>query len=96
MDAGSASVRSRSTTTASGSRNDERFDLPLAPHSDPDPLPPWLRLGFRLASAADVRAAYDAIDPAGISVRERLTEDDLVVFFRCPDPDGHLLEIYRE
>ena len=59
-------------------------------------MPPWLRLRVRLASANDARAAYDATDPAGISVRERLTEDDLVVFFRCPDPDGHLLEIYRE
>ncbi len=31
---------------------------------------------------------------AGVPMRERLTEEASLVFFRCLDPDGYLLEIY--
>ncbi len=77
-------------------RNDEGFDLALAPHPEPDAFPPWFHLGFRLGSADDVRAAYASMDTAGVPMRVPLTEEPSLVFFRCLDPDGHLLELYWE
>ncbi len=33
---------------------------------------------------------------AGVPVRERLTDEPSLVFFRCLDPDGYILEIHWE
>ena len=64
--------------------------------SEPDAFPSWFHLGFRLDSADDVRTLYGAMVEAGVPMRERLTEEASLVFFRCLDADGYLLEIYCE
>ncbi len=43
-----------------------------------------------------MRTLYDAMASAGVPIREHLTEEASLVYFRCLDPDGYLLEIYWE
>jgi catechol 2,3-dioxygenase-like lactoylglutathione lyase family enzyme len=72
-------------------RNDDGFDLALAPHGRGD-MPPWFHVGCRLGSAAEVRALEHSLADR---VHERGEEPDFV-WFRVTDPDDYQLEIYWE
>lgn len=80
-------------------RNAEGFDLALAPagSEEIEPFPVWFHFGFRLASAALVRAAFRKMRAGGVRIRDDgLTDDRDLVSFRCYDPDGHGIEVYWE
>ena len=77
-------------------RDEAGMDLALAPAKDAEPLPPWFHFGFRLESADSVARLHGAMAAAGVPMREPLTTEDELTFFRCLDPDGHAIEIYWE
>ncbi len=74
-------------------RDDSGLDLALAP-GPPDVMPPWFHFGFRLENADAVRALAARLDAGAI--RHPLSEESDFVWFRCADPDGHLIEVYWE
>ena len=69
------------------------MDLALAA-GPPDDFPPWAHFGFRLESAGAVRALFTRLGAAGAMIRHPLDEEPDFVWFRCTDPDGHLIEVY--
>jgi catechol 2,3-dioxygenase-like lactoylglutathione lyase family enzyme len=71
------------------------LDLALAA-GPPDDFPPWAHFGFRLDDAAAVRALFAQLQAAGVTIRAPLSEAPDFVWFRCADPDGHLIEVYWE
>lgn len=71
------------------------MDLALAPGLAGD-LPAWFHIGFRLESAQAVCAKYAALTTAGVPMREPLTEEIDLTYFRAVDPDGYGIEIYWE
>ena len=77
-------------------RNADDFDLALAPDADPEAFPPWFHFGFRLSSRDDVRTLYERMAAEGVPMREPLSEEGDLIWFRCLDPDGYLLEVYWE
>jgi catechol 2,3-dioxygenase-like lactoylglutathione lyase family enzyme len=72
-------------------RNDDGFDLALAPHGRAA-MPEWFHFGSRLASPDAVRALQGAL---GDRVQVSGDEPDFV-WFRVADPDGYQLEVYWE
>ena len=77
-------------------RDDAGLDLALAPSAEPDILPPWFHFGFRLDTAAEVEALHARMAAEGVAIRHPLEAEPDFVWFRCADPDGHLIEIYWE
>jgi len=72
------------------------MDLALAPDPEPQPMPPWFHFGFRLASPEQVERLHADMLAAGVAMREPLTHEDAMVYFRCADPDGYAIEVYWE
>ena len=64
------------------------------PDRDPDSLPASFHLDLRLDSPGDVRTLYERMEADGLPIREALSEEKGFIYFRCLDPDGHLLEVY--
>ena len=76
-------------------RDDGGMDLALA--SGPaDAFPPWSHFGFRLENAREVRDLHGRLTEAAVELATPLSEEPDFVWFRCRDPDGHLIEIYWE
>lgn len=71
------------------------LDLALA-LGPPDNFPPWSHFGFRLESGEMVRGLFGDLQAAGATIRHPLEEEPDFVWFRCADPDGHLIEVYWE
>jgi catechol 2,3-dioxygenase-like lactoylglutathione lyase family enzyme len=71
------------------------LDLALA-QGPPDDFPPWAHFGFRLDDAEAVRTLFGRLRDAGAAIRHPLDEEPDFVWFRCADPDGHLIEVYWE
>ncbi|WP_430419607.1 VOC family protein [Phenylobacterium sp.] len=71
------------------------LDLALAA-GPPDNFPPWAHFGFRLDNADAVRSLYARLQAADVTIRHPLDEEPDFVWFRCADPDGHLIEVYWE
>ena len=76
-------------------RDEGGMDLALAP-GPPDDFPPWSHFGFRLDDADAVRSLFARLEAEGVAIREALSEEPDFVWFRCADPDGHLIEVYWE
>ena len=76
-------------------RDGSGLDLALAPAPEPDRMPGWFHFGFRLSSAAAVKALHAQLSAAGVPIVEPLSAD-AVVSFRCADPDGYSVEVYWE
>jgi catechol 2,3-dioxygenase-like lactoylglutathione lyase family enzyme len=76
-------------------RDDAGMDLALAP-GPPDEMPPWFHFGFRLDGPAAVRDLHGRMAAEGSPIREALSEEYDFIWFRCADPDGHLIEVYWE
>lgn len=77
-------------------RDESGFDLALMLDESPAAMPPWFHFGCRLASASAVRATYESMRQAGVTIRKALYEDPELVSFTCEDPDGYAIEIYWE
>ncbi len=77
-------------------RNEDDFDLALAPDETPEALPPWFHFGCRLASADDVVALLERMKADGAGIAKDLYRDETLASFRAADPDGHQIEIYWE
>jgi catechol 2,3-dioxygenase-like lactoylglutathione lyase family enzyme len=77
-------------------RDSAGMDLALAPAETVEPFPAWFHVGFRLASAFEVKALYTRIAADGISIKEPFTVAGDLSFFRCLDPDGYQIEVYYE
>jgi catechol 2,3-dioxygenase-like lactoylglutathione lyase family enzyme len=78
-------------------RNEDGFDLALAPAESVEPLPAWFHFGTRLASPDAVRTAFERMRAAGVRMREDgLLDERDIVSFRCYDPDGYAIEVYWE
>ncbi len=71
-------------------RNDDGFDLALAPHGRA-PLPEWFHFGFRVDTPDVVRTLQAECSPITAS-----GDDPDFVWFRTTDPDGYQIEIYWE
>ncbi len=69
-------------------RDDAGMDLAL--------LPSWFHIGFRLDGRAAVEALHRTLQNEGAPMRAPFTVEDDFCFFRCADPDGHLIEVYFE
>ena len=76
-------------------RDESGFDLALAPDRKPARMPKWFHLGFRLGSAARVRALHRRMRAARQDTTDLGDEPDYV-FFRLKDPDGYAIEVYWE
>jgi catechol 2,3-dioxygenase-like lactoylglutathione lyase family enzyme len=76
-------------------RDASGMDLALAP-GPADEMPPWFHFGFRLESPEAVRALHAGLAADGGDIRDLLNEEPDFVWFRCADPDGHLIEVYWE
>lgn len=76
-------------------RNAAGFDLALHPASGPAAAVDFLHVGFRVATADEVRAARTRLAADGVTVLEVEEEPDLVSF-KCLDPDGWRIEVYWE
>lgn len=76
-------------------RDEAGLDLALAA-GPADNFPPWAHFGFRLRDAQAVDDLFSELDKAGVTIREPLTHEPDFVWFRCADPDGHLIEVYWE
>lgn len=71
------------------------MDLALAA-GPPDDFPPWAHFGFRLERPEAVRELYGRLTADDVTIRHPLEEEPDFVWFRCADPDGHLIEVYWE
>ncbi|MBI4480473.1 MAG: VOC family protein [Acidobacteria bacterium] len=70
------------------------FSLALALDPRPARLPRWFHFGFRLSSRAAVRKSFSDLKSQGVPVAG-FADYGGYVTFRCTDPDGHQIEIYR-
>lgn len=77
-------------------RNEDGFDLALAPEVDPESFPEWFHFGFRLAAPEAVRELYSRMSDEGVRIRKPLLDDEDLVSFQCLDPDGYHIEVYWE
>jgi catechol 2,3-dioxygenase-like lactoylglutathione lyase family enzyme len=75
-------------------RNDDGFDLALAPHDDRS-FPAWFHFWCRLPDADAVRALQRAFTDDGYTLKDSGDFGDFV-FFRVDDPDGYQVEVYWE
>lgn len=72
------------------------MDLALAPAEEVEAFPTWFHFGFRLPSPGEVERLHARLSEAGAPIREPLTREDELVYFRCADPDGYGVEVYWE
>ncbi|HEY0436095.1 MAG TPA: VOC family protein, partial [Phenylobacterium sp.] len=77
-------------------RDGRGMDFALDPSPAGQAPPDWFHFGFRLDSAAAVEALFARLEGAGAAIREPLTREDDLVYFRCADPDGYGIEVYWE
>lgn len=77
-------------------RDQAGMDLALAPAEQVEALPAWFHFGFRLPSPQAVEDLYGRLAGAGVLIREALTREEDLVYFRCADPDGYGIEVYWE
>ena len=81
---------------ASDRRDEQRFDLALAPASGtPQDPPPGFHFGFRLEREQLVDELPQRMASAGERVAELHTTPGFT-WFRCQDPDGYTIEVYWE
>ena len=76
-------------------RNTSGFDLALVPDRTPLSFPEWFHFGFRLGSARAVRTLHGRMSSEGVQVQD-IEEYPGYMTFRCTDPDGYGIEVYRE
>jgi catechol 2,3-dioxygenase len=76
-------------------RDANDLDLALSNEGEERGLPKWFHFGFRLGSAADVKALHVSMTTAGVTVRE-IYEEEGFVTYRTNDPDGYAIEVYWE
>jgi catechol-2,3-dioxygenase len=72
------------------------FDLALMDDESPAEMPPWFHFGTKLGTAADVVATHERMKQASVPIAKPLYRDEMLVSFRCTDPDGYAIEIYWE
>jgi catechol 2,3-dioxygenase-like lactoylglutathione lyase family enzyme len=77
-------------------RDEQGFDLALAPDDSPPQCPGWFHFGFRLDDGDAVRELHQRMSDAGVDVQGPLHDHEDLVAFRCLDPDGYSVEIYFE
>jgi len=71
------------------------FDLALHPVADHSASAGFLHFGFAMDDADAVRALHQRMELDRVPVVEEDDEPDLVSF-KCLDPDGWRVEVYRE
>jgi catechol 2,3-dioxygenase-like lactoylglutathione lyase family enzyme len=76
-------------------RNAQGFDLALHPGDPSERFPDFVHFGFQLAGADAVRALLARMEGDGVPILERWDEPAYVAF-KCLDPDGWRVEVYRE
>ena len=76
-------------------RNVDGFDLALHPVAEVGELPAFLHAGFRAGSPAEVRTLLGRLEADGVTIVER-DDEDVLMAFKCLDPDGHRVEVYWE
>jgi catechol 2,3-dioxygenase-like lactoylglutathione lyase family enzyme len=77
-------------------RNEDWFDLALAPSPEVEPLPEWFHFGFRRHLPDEVRDLYERMKEDGVRMRAGLIDEEDLVSYRCFDPDGYGIEVYWE
>ncbi len=77
-------------------RDDAGMDLALDPSEGGALSPEGFHFGFRLTDSTAVEELRATLVAAGVPVREPLTREDNLVYFRCVDPDGYGIEVYWE
>ena len=77
-------------------RNEDDFDLALAPDEAPTAFPRWFHFGCRQPTAQGTITLYERMENAGVDLRTDLYQDETLVSFRCADPDGYQIENYWE
>jgi catechol 2,3-dioxygenase-like lactoylglutathione lyase family enzyme len=76
-------------------RDEAGMDLALAP-GEVARMPDWFHIGFRLGGRPAVEALCRRLEDDGAPIKAPFTADGDFCFFRCADPDGHLIEVYYE
>lgn len=76
--------------------NKHGFMMAVNPLPENPVFPDWFHIGFRLESAAEVKATYDRFIKDKIPIHAALKEHDDFVFFRCTDTTGYVLEVFWE
>jgi catechol-2,3-dioxygenase len=76
--------------------DDRQFLLALMDDPAPTPLPPWFHFGFRMASSEALHSLHDRMRDASIPIPKELYHDASFASYRCGDPDGYLIEVYRD
>ena len=76
-------------------RNTDGLDLALHPAGHVEPSPAFLHAGFKAGRPAGVRTLMERMEADGVTITER-NDEAAYVAFKCPDPDGHRIEVYRE
>jgi catechol 2,3-dioxygenase-like lactoylglutathione lyase family enzyme len=76
--------------------NAEGFNLALVPDPEPQRMPSWFHIGFRLAKRDDVHAMHERMKADGVPLRGEIHEDESYTTFRCFDPDGVSVEVFWE
>jgi catechol-2,3-dioxygenase len=76
-------------------RDAHRFLLILEQKANAEPLPVPFHFGFESPTNEDLRRRYDDLQSAGISIVQALQCQQDLFSFRCSDPTGHIIEVYR-
>jgi catechol 2,3-dioxygenase-like lactoylglutathione lyase family enzyme len=76
-------------------RNANDLDLALSNEGEDRSLPKWFHFGFRLGSAAEVKALHASMKSAGVAVRN-IYEEEGFATYRLQDRDGYAIEVYWE
>ncbi len=61
--------------------------------SAPPVYPPDFHLGFILTTEADVRAAHERLQRAGVTMKTELSRGGPNIYFMCVGPDGISIEV---
>jgi catechol 2,3-dioxygenase-like lactoylglutathione lyase family enzyme len=72
------------------------MDLALAPGEDAGAFPEWFHFGFRLPDLEAVQTLEARLTADAVEIDTPYTVEGPLGFFRCRDPDGHLIEVYYE
>ena len=57
-------------------------------------MPAWFHFGIRLDDVGDVKTMLAAMHAAGVPIVKALYESEVLVSFRCADPDAYAIEVY--
>jgi len=71
------------------------MDFALMADAPPTPSDTF-HFGFRLDGRVAVAATHARLAAAGVAIVEPLTDEGDLVYFRCADPDGYIIEVYWE